>query len=77
MADNNIKSWRNSTNKWAYIKVAFIYFTTPGKVYEIAHKNRASTMRERIIRARLVEMGVLRRDSSNIKPDIDLDNGHI
>ena len=77
MADNNTKSWKNSANKWAYLKVAIIYFTTPSKVYEIAHKSRGNNMRERIIRGRLVEMGILRRESSNKRSDIDLENGHI
>lgn len=77
MADNTTKSWRKSPNKWVYIKLAIIYFTTPSKVYEIAHKSRGSNMRERIIRGRLVEMGVLRRDSSDQRADFDLENGHI
>ena len=77
MADNTTKSWRKSPNKWVYIKLAIIYFTTPSKVYEIAHKSRGSNMRERIIRGRLVEMGVLRRDSSSQRADFDLENGHI
>lgn len=77
MTKDKAKSWINSSYRWAYLKVAIIYFTTPSKVYEIAHKNRASSMRERIIRGRLVEMGVLRRESSNYKSDIDLENGHI
>lgn len=77
MADNKTKSWKNSANKWAYLKVAIIYFTTPSKVYEIAHKSRGNNMRERLIRGRLVEMGVLRRESSNKRSDIDLENGHI
>lgn len=77
MADNATKTWRNSPNKWAYLKLAIIYFTSPSKVYEIAHKSRGVNMRERIIRSRLVEMGILRRDSANQKPDFDLENGHI
>ena len=77
MSENKQKSWKNSPNKWAYLKIAIIYFTTPAKVYEIAHKSRGTTMRERIIRGRLVEMGILRRDSSNQRSDIDLENGHI
>ena len=77
MADSNKKSWRNSSNKWIYLKIAIIYFTTPSKVYEIAHKSRGSNMRERIIRGRLVEMGVLRRDTSSQRADFDLENGHI
>ena len=34
-------------------------------------------MRERIIRGRLVEEGVLRRDKGDAKSDIDLENSHI
>ncbi len=34
-------------------------------------------MRERIIRGRLVEEGVLRRDKGDTKSDIDLENSHI
>ena len=59
------------------MKLALMYFTTPSKVYEIAHKSRGATMRERIIRGRLVEMGILSRDKSNVKSDIDLENSHI
>lgn len=77
MAENKIKSWRNSSNKWAYLKVAFHFLTTPGKVYEIAHKTRGSNMRERMIRGRLVELGVLKRESNNSQNNIDLENGHI
>lgn len=70
-------SWRDSKYKWKYLKVALLYFTTPTKVYEIAHKVRGSSMRDRIIRGRLVEMGVLSRESSHLKSDIDLENGHL
>ena len=58
MAENKNKSWRNSSNKWAYLKVAF-------------------HLRERMIRGRLVELGVLKRDSNNSHNNIDLENGHI
>ena len=77
MAEENKKTWKTSANKWKYLKLAILYFTTPSKVYEIAHKSRGSNMRERIIRGRLVEMGVLSRDKSNNKSDIDLENSHI
>lgn len=77
MADDKVKKWYNSANKWAYFKVAMIYFTSPSKVYTIAHKTRGANMRERIIRGRLVAMGVLRRESDTYKSDIDLDKGHI
>ena len=77
MAESKNKSWKTSPNKWKYLKIAIIYFTTPSKVYEIAHKSRGASMRERIIRGRLVEMGVLTRDKSNSKSDIDLENSHI
>ncbi|MBR6991173.1 MAG: hypothetical protein IKH97_03015 [Bacteroidales bacterium] len=46
-------------------------------MYEIAHKSRGASMRERIIRGRLVEMGVLSRDKNTSKSDIDLENSHI
>ena len=77
MAENEKKSWKTSVHKWKYLKLAILYFTTPSKVYEIAHKSRGSSMRERIIRGRLVEMGVLSRDKNNAKSDIDLENSHI
>ena len=77
MAENEKKSWKTSVHKWKYLKLAILYFTTPSKVYEIAHKSRGSSMRERIIRGRLVEMGVLSRDKNNAKNDIDLENSHI
>ena len=77
MAENTNKSWKTSSHKWKYLKLAIIYFTTPSKVYEIVHKSRGSSMRERIIRGRLVEMGVLSRDKSNSKSNIDLENSHI
>ena len=77
MADSNKKSWRNSSNKWIYLKIAIIYFTTPSKVYEIAHKTRGANMRERAIRGRLVERGVLSRGNSSPNNGIDLEKGHI
>lgn len=78
MSDVKKKSWKTSPNKWAYLKLAFIYFTTPSKVYEIAHKSRGSSMRERIIRGRLVEMGILTKGGNrNTNSDIDLENSHI
>ena len=77
MAKENSKSWKTSANKWKYLKLAILYFTTPSKVYEIAHKSRGASMRERIIRGRLVEMGVLSREKdSSAKSDIDLEIIH-
>lgn len=78
MAEGKKKSWKTSPNKWAYLKLAIIYFTKPSRVYEIAHKSRGASMRERIIRGRLVEMGILTKDGGKSKrSDIDLENGHI
>ena len=79
MAEEKKKSWKTSPNKWIYLKLAILYFTTPSKVYDIAHKSRGASMRERVIRGRLVDMGVLTREknSSKTKSDIDLENGHI
>lgn len=78
MAEEKSKSWKTSANKWKYLKLAILYFTTPSRVYEIAHKSRGASMRERIIRGRLVEMGVLSREKdSSAKSDIDLENSHI
>ncbi|MBR3488564.1 MAG: hypothetical protein IKH33_04540 [Bacteroidales bacterium] len=77
MTKEKSKSWKTSVHKWKYLKLAILYFTTPSKVYEIAHKSRGASMRERIIRGRLVEMGVLSRDKSTSKSDIDLENSHI
>ena len=77
MAKERMKSWKTSPNKCIYIKIALLYFTTPSKVYEIAHKSRGASMRERIIRGKLVEEGVLTRDKKNEKSDIDLENSHI
>lgn len=79
MAEEKNKSWKTSSNKWVYLKLAILYFTTPSKVYEIAHKSRGASMRERVIRGRLVELGVLTREKGNAKAksDIDLENSHI
>lgn len=77
MAEEKKKSWKTSNNKWKYLKIALLYFTSPSKVYEIAHKSRGASMRERIIRGKLVEMGVLSRDKNNSRSDIDLENSHI
>ena len=77
MAEETNKSWKTSNYKWKYLKLAIIYFTTPSKIYEIAHKTRGANMRERIIRGRLVEEGVLRRDKGTTKTDIDLEKSHI
>lgn len=77
MKEETKKSWKTSNYKWKYLKLAIIYFTTPSNIYEIAHKTRGANMRERIIRGRLVEEGVLRRDKGDTKSDIDLENSHI
>ena len=77
MSDTKKKSWKTSPNKWVYLKLALLYFTTPSKVYDIAHKSRGSSMRERIIRGRLVEEGILTKESKNNSGNIDLENGHI
>ena len=77
MANEKSTNWKNSSNKWAYLKLAFIYFTKPSKIYEIAHKSRGANMRERMIRGRMVAMGILRNDSNNKSNDIDLETGHI
>ena len=77
MSDTQKKSWKTSPNKWIYLKLALLYFTTPSKVYDIAHKSRGSSMRERIIRGRLVEEGILTKESKNNSSNINLENGHI
>lgn len=78
MANTKNKSWRNSKYKRAYLKAAFIFLAPPQKIYNIAHKNSSSSMREKMIRARLVEMGVLRMGGKNSGGDnFDLENGHI
>ena len=71
------KSWKTSDFKWTYLRVALLHLTTPKTVYEIAHKSRGANMRERIIRSRLVDLGVLRKDVADNDSKIDLDNGHI
>lgn len=79
MADNKKKNWWNSANRWAYLKVGLIYFALPGKVYVIAHKRSSSNTRERMIRGRLYELGIL-RNQVNTESDsdkIDLETGHI
>lgn len=77
MSEEKEKNWRNSKYKWAYLKVALIHFVKPSTVYEIAHRERGQSLRERNIRARLVQLGVLRRESSHQRPDMDLEKGHI
>lgn len=78
MADKKPKSWWDSDNRWAYLKVGLIYFTLPSKVYEIAHKRSSANTHERLIRGRLLEMGVLRNQSTPSEHDkIDLEKGHI
>lgn len=78
MAEAQKKSWKNSKNKLTYLKVAFKFLTTPGKVFVIAHKKSSSTLREKAIRAELVRRGVLKFENAQTStPDFDLDNGHI
>jgi hypothetical protein len=79
MTESKKKSWWNSANRWAYLKVGLIYFTTPNRVYEIAHKRSSANTHERMIRARLLDMGVLRNQNSSQSDSdrIDLNNGHI
>lgn len=79
MSDSKKKSWWNSSNRWAYLKVGFICFASPAKVYEIAHKRSSSNTREKMIRAHLLELGVLRNqvNTKSEHDNIDLENGHI
>lgn len=71
------KKWYNSSNKWVYLRVAFLSLTTPAKVYELAHKSHSANVREKIIRGRLLEAGVLSNNNSNLNSNIDLEKGHI
>jgi len=79
MANTNKKNWWNSANRWAYLKVGLIYFATPSRVYEIAHKRSSANTHERMIRARLLDLGVLRNqtNTSSSSDNIDLEKGHI
>ena len=77
MDEEKKKKWWNSSYRWKYLKIAMIYFTTPGYVYTLAHKSRSVNLRERVIRGRLVKEGVLSNDRKSSKSDIDLDLGHI
>lgn len=78
MAKTQKKSWKNSKNKWTYLKVAIKFLTTPGKVFDIAHKKSSSTLREKAIRSELVRRGVLKfENEQTTTPTFDLDNGHI
>lgn len=78
MAEEQKKSWYNSVHKWVYLKIALIYFTSPKRVYEIAHKSRGASIRERMIRARLINNGVLSKEKSNFEEDrVDLESRHL
>lgn len=77
MGKDKQKTWWKSSNRWKYLKVAFIFFTTPSHVYRLAHKSRSVNMRERLIRTRLLGEGVLSNDGNVEKPNIDLDTGHL
>lgn len=77
MATNNKRTWRDSSYKWKYLKIAFLTLSTPGNVYRIAHLNHSSTTREHIIRGYLLEYGILSNNVKNEVPDFDLENKHI
>lgn len=78
MATNNKKSWKNSEHKRDYIKIALLTLTTPANVYRIVHLSHSSTMRERMVREKLLQYGIL-RNSGNSQPEetINLEEKHI
>ncbi len=77
MSDTKQKKWYNSSNRWAYLKVAFLCLTTPGRVYKLAHQSHSVTQREKIIRGHLLDAGVLSNKSEGESTKIDLEQGHI
>lgn len=77
MSEEVKKNWWNSSNRWTYLRIAFLSFTTPSRVYELAHKSHSSTIREKVIRGRLIEAGVLGISNSEESSNIDLEKGHI
>lgn len=78
MDNKNTKSWKTSVHKWAYLKASIRFMLPPSKIYYIAHKDRAATVRERVIRGRLLRMGVLKDANNDNSPsNIDLNTGHI
>ena len=77
MSEEVSKNWWNSSNRWTYLKIAFLSFTTPSRVYELAHKSHSANIREKVIRGRLIDAGVLGISNSEESSKIDLDKGHI
>lgn len=77
MSEEVSKNWWNSSNRWTYLKIAFLSFTTPSRVYELAHKSHSANIREKVIRGRLIDAGVLGITNSEESSNIDLDKGHI
>lgn len=77
MSEEVKKNWWNSSNRWTYLRIAFLSFTTPSRVYDLAHKSHSATIREKVIRGRLIEAGVLGISNSEESSNIDLDKGHI
>jgi hypothetical protein len=77
MAEEKKKTWYNSSNRWIYLRVAFICLTTPSRVYELAHKSHSANMREKAIRGRLIEAGVMGNSNKDSSSNIDLEKGHI
>lgn len=58
------KTYWNSTHKWTYIRIALKHFTTPTRVYELAHGIREMHSADRGIMHDLAEAKIVRRKHS-------------
>lgn len=55
------KTYLDSKHKWTYIKIALKHFTTPTRVYELAHGIRKMHSCDRKIMHDLAEAKIIRR----------------
>lgn len=52
-------SFWKSQNKWVYLRLAFKYGISPGRVYRLAHGRRSKGRKENLVLKELQEHGVI------------------
>lgn len=77
MAETTEKTWKSSKYRKVYLKVALMYLTTPSKVYSVAHQSHSNTIRESMIRAKLLQYGVLRPPTHKTQENVNLEEKHL
>ena len=52
-------SFWKSQNKWVYLRIAFRYGISPGRVYGLAHGRRSKGKKENLVLKELQKQGVI------------------